>query len=167
MRNILAIGVVATALIATGAMAQTLPANVYGSIGVTQHSNDYDTTSISGRIGTQLTPHIGIEAEGGLGVNDDSKNGIKYKNKGAFGAYLTARAPVAPKFDILGRIGYVNSWTEKTTSTQKFKNNSDDSFAVGIGAEYKLNPVNSIRADYTRFTDNDTDNFGLSLVHKF
>ena len=153
-----------TLFVAGAASAQE---NVYVNAGVTQHhTKNTDTASITGKVGTQINPYFGVEAEGGFGVNEDTYQGVKYKNKGDLGAYAVGTAPVNDKFSVLGRIGYHHTWEEAKAAGLKVKND-DGSFAAGVGAQYMLDTNNGIRADYTRYTEQKVDNFGVSYVHKF
>lgn len=156
--------VTSTLLVASAASAQE---NVYVNAGVTQHhTKDTDTASITGKVGTQINQYFGVEAEGGFGVSEDTVQGVKYKNKGDLGAYAVGTAPVNDKFSVLGRVGYHHTWAEAKAAGLKVKDD-DGSFAAGVGAQYMIDAQNGIRADYTRYTDQKTDNFGVSYVRKF
>ena len=155
------------ALFGTAALAQTAP-STYINAGVTQrHTDNTDTTSITGRVGTNINANFGVEAEAGYGINDDKFGGVTLKEKGNIGGYAVGRAEVAPNFSLLGRMGYSHTWAEAELGGIKTKSD-DGSFAVGAGAEYMFDDANGIRGDYTRLTKNDgVDNFSVTYVRKF
>lgn len=123
--------------------------------------------SITGRIGYQFNPNFAIEGEGGFGVNDDKVLGVTVKGRGTLGAYVVGIVPVGEKFSLLGRAGYQQAWVEAKLGSIKVKDD-DGSFAIGVGAQYMFDDANGVRADYTRYTENDgTDGFAISYVRKF
>lgn len=155
------------ALFGTAALAQTAP-STYINAGVTHRNTDNtDTTSITGRVGTQLNANFGVEAEAGFGINDDKIGAVTIKEKGNLGGYAVGRAEVAPNFALLGRMGYSHTWAEAKAGALKTKSD-DGSFAIGAGAEYMFDDANGIRGDYTRLTKGDgVNNFSVTYVRKF
>jgi hypothetical protein len=116
----------AAALALTGfagaASAQTLPTEVYGSLGYTQFGIDQDGDdfgvddselnfgAVTGRAGAKLNRYFGAEGELQIGVNDSEENlgggvtvsaGLNYSASVFAVGYL----PVAPNFDLLARLG--------------------------------------------------------------
>ena len=89
-------------------------------------------------------------------------------------AFGVGRLPVSPKFNLLGRAGYHNTEigvdvVNTTTGTEDKADFSTDGFAYGVGAEYALNPLTSIRADYTIYDYDgpDADAVSLAIARKF
>ncbi len=156
------------ALVSTAAFAQTMPSNLYGNVGVTANDNDgVKTTSLSGKFGIEVNKNLAFEAEGGVGIDTDKIGAAEYKHKGDLGAYAVGQLPVNEKFSLLGRVGYHHVWDQVETSGVKVKGD-DGSFAAGVGGQFMFDDKNGVRADYTRYTENDgMDNFAVSYVRKF
>lgn len=157
--------ILASSLLGGAAMAQT---NMYGNVGVTQrHTDNTDTLSLTGRLGTNLATNFGLEAEGGIGIDGDRIGGVKLRDTANLGAYAVGRLPVSENFSLLGRAGYHHTWAEAKLGNVRTETD-DGSFAIGASAEYMFDDKNGIRADYTRHTENDgVDTFGLAFVRKF
>jgi outer membrane immunogenic protein len=130
-------------------------------------SGDINTGVLAGTVGYNFTPNFAVEGNAGLGVNDDTIGGVKLRTTGQLGAFAVARAPVAERFEVLGRMGYVHQWAEAKAAG--IKTESDDgSFAIGAGAQFNVDEANGVRVDYTRYTENDgRDGFAVSYVRKF
>ncbi len=164
------------ALASSAAFAQDKPLNLYGNAGVTVNDNDgVQTTSLSAKIGTEINKYFAVEAEGGIGVDTDkltSPNQTfaalgEYKHRGDLGAYAVGKYPVSDKFSLLGRVGYHHVWDQVKTGTATYKDDAG-TFAAGVGGQFMFDENNGIRADYTRYTENDgMDNFAVSYVRKF
>lgn len=163
--NKLAILAIAATMVASTASAQSA-VDCYINAGVGQlHTRGSDTTELNGRVGVNLNPNFGIEAEGGFGVSDDNK--LIIKQNGNLGAFGVARAEVAPNFALLGRMGYSHAWTEQRVGN-RIKDVNDGSFAIGAGAQFMFDENNGVRLDYTRLTkDKGADKYGVSFVRKF
>lgn len=154
-------------LIGTSAMAQTAP-SPYVNFGLNQrHTSNTDNVSLLGRFGADFNQYFGAEAEGTIGLTEDTIGGVKLKDRGSLGAYVVGHSPINENLTLLGRVGYQQVWAQAKTGTTKIESD-DGSFAVGVGGQYMLDDKNGIRADYTRYTENDgTDNFAVSYVRKF
>lgn len=161
--------ILASSLLGGAAMAEPAANGVYGTVGITQHhASNSDTLSLTGRIGTNLNTNFGLEAEAGIGIDDDNIAGlVSFRNTADLGAYAVGRLPVSENVSLLGRVGYHHNWQEAKYLGVSLTND-DGSAAVGAGAELMFNETSGIRADYTRFTEGKgVDNFGVSYVHKF
>ena len=130
-------------------------------------SGRINTGTVQGRVGYNLNPNFAVEGEAGLGVLSDDIGGVKVRTRGTLGAFAVATAPVADRFSLIGRAGYVQTWVE--AKALGVKSEADDgSFAVGVGGQYMIDDVNGIRADYTRYTKDDgRDGLAVSYVRKF
>jgi outer membrane immunogenic protein len=97
----------------------------------------------------------------------DNEAGVKLRTRGTLGAFAVATAPVAERFSLIGRAGYVQTWAEAKALGIKSERD-DGSFAVGVGGQYMIDDANGIRADYTRYTKDDgRDGVAVSYVRKF
>jgi outer membrane immunogenic protein len=130
-------------------------------------SGRVNTGVYQGRVGYAINPNFAVEGEGSLGGRSDRVNGVNLRTRGTLGAFAVATAPVADRFSVIGRAGYVQTWAE--AKALGVKTQADDgSFAVGVGGQYMLDEANGIRADYTRYTKNDgRDGVAVSYVRKF
>jgi outer membrane immunogenic protein len=130
-------------------------------------SGRINTGTVQGRVGYHVTPNFAVEGEAGLGGVTDTVGAAKLRTRGTLGAFAVATAPVAERFSVIGRAGYVQTWAEAKALGVKTERD-DGSFAVGVGGQYMLDEANGIRADYTRYTKDDgRDGVAVSYVRKF
>jgi outer membrane immunogenic protein len=164
----------ATAFASAPSFAQTIatsspiPANTYVNGGYNAlQSGRINTGTVQGRVGYNFTPNFAVEGEAGLGGVTDNEAGVKLRTRGTLGAFAVATAPVAERFSLIGRAGYVQTWAEAKALGIKSERD-DGSFAVGVGGQYMIDDANGIRADYTRYTKDDgRDGVAVSYVRKF
>ena len=175
MRNIL-LAVVAVSAIAAPAFAQTNPEpRGYGSLGYTHLEGDNATTgAVTGRLGVNLNRYIALETEASVGVKDDDftaagvDGSIKHEWDAA--GYVVGKYPVSDKLELFARGGYGH-----TELKQEFPGaNTDvggDSWNYGAGANYYLDGVNGVRADWTRrdYRDDagEADAYSVSYIRRF
>ena len=176
MRNII-LSAAAVSLFAVPAMAQSLQSpTYYGTLGYSQmQGDDTDLGAVTGRLGAKLTPYLGVEGETSFGVGHDDVSfaGVdgKVEHRYDVAAYGVATLPVQPNFDLFARVGY--GVTEvKASAAGVAASDHSDSVNYGVGANYHLDGVNGIRADWTRrdFQDDnagEADVYSLSFVRKF
>ncbi|MBJ7486082.1 porin family protein [Brevundimonas sp.] len=176
MRNII-LSAAAISLFAVPAMAQSLQSpTYYGTLGYSQmQGDDADLGAVTGRLGAKLTPYLGVEGETSFGVGHDDVSfaGVdgKVEHRYDVAAYGVATLPVQPNFDLFARVGY--GVTEvKASAAGVAASDHSDSVNYGVGANYHLDGVNGIRADWTRrdFQDDnagEADVYSLSFVRKF
>lgn len=165
----LSILTVATFVAAPVLAQDSTSGKVYAGVGY----NYYETTdnanngALVGRLGYQFTDNFAIEGEGGVGVQDDKILGVKISTRGTLGAYAVAIAPLSENFSLIGRVGYQHIWVEAKLGSVKVEAD-DGSFGIGVGAQYMFDDANSIRGDYTRYTEDDgADSFAISYIRKF
>jgi outer membrane immunogenic protein len=154
------------ALMAVPALAQEQ--GPYINLGYSNLDSDGINNGVLGaRAGYAFHPNFAVEAEGGIGIADDTVGGATVKTDGTLGAYAVGRLPVSTNFNLLGRVGYQHLWA--TAEAAGIEAEADDgSFAVGVGAEVMFDDVNGIRGDYTRYTEGEgTNAISLSYVRKF
>jgi outer membrane immunogenic protein len=169
--RIFALTILATTVFAAGpSFAQSVAplTNTYVNGGYNAlQSGRINTGTVQGRIGYNFTPNLAVEGEAGLGGFKDTIGGVELRTRGTLGAFAVASAPVADRFSLIGRAGYVQTWAE--AKAFGVKSTSDDgSFAVGVGGQYMIDDANGIRADYTRYTEgNGRDGVAVSYVRKF
>lgn len=154
--------------------AQVSP-EYYGSVGYgSTRADGADVGALQGRLGAKLTPHFGVEGEVGVGVTDDKTYvagapvNVELKHQAA--AYAVGYLPVTPQIDLLARAGYGTS-KFKSSLAGVSSSESQDSWNYGVGAQYKLDDKNGLRADWTKseFTNSkaDADTLAVSYVRKF
>ena len=130
-------------------------------------SGRINTGVVQGRVGHAFTPNFAVEGEAGLGGVTDKVAGVSLRTRGTLGAFAVASAPVAERFALIGRAGYVQTWAEAKALGVKTERD-EGSFALGVGGQYMLDDANGIRADYTRYTKDDgRDGVAVSYVRKF
>ncbi len=139
--------------------AQAQTSGVYVSGGYTQFNGDggADLGAITGRVGVNITPYVAIEGEGSFGVKGDS--GTDLDNE--LGAFVVAKLPLSPSFDVFARVG--------ASRIETSPGGSEDGVAYGAGGTFNLTPIDGIRADWTRhdYDVGNADAYSLSYVRKF
>ncbi|WP_298916147.1 outer membrane beta-barrel protein [uncultured Algimonas sp.] len=158
------------ALVAGAAQAQT--AQPYYGVGV--DAFDFDSYTLSGRLGTNFSEYIGVEGQAGIGIIDDevTVGGTEVEvGVDVFAAaFLTGRYPVSPQFDLIGRAGYY--YAEASAESGGVSVDGDaDGLAFGAGGQYNFGPAfrNGIRVEYTNLDgDGDSgDAFSVAFIRKF
>ena len=168
-----AVAASAATLMAMPAAAQDT--GVYGNLGYTAVDGDGGTLgAVGGRIGAKLHPNFGVEGELAFGVKDDevTVGGAAVENKlehsGA--VYAVGFVPMTENFDLLARVGFGASKTEVTGANFNVSS-VDESWNYGVGAQYRFDGVNGVRADWTRHDFNhdagEADAWTVSYVRKF
>lgn len=160
-----------------GAYGQNNPRGYkYGTLGVVAYDLDSDIYGIQGRLGYQSANIIGAEVEGSFGVIDDKetvgaidlKAGVDY----SAAAFARGVIPLGERFNVFARGGYhvtgIRGSASDATGTVKVSDTTDG-FAYGAGAEWAVNPRDSIRLDYTRYDlgPGETDSLSLAYARKF
>ena len=176
MKTLIAATLVAASVAAIPALshAQVSP-EYYGSVGYgSTRADGADVGAIQGRLGAKLTPHFGVEGEVGVGVTDDKTDvagvpvNVELKHQAA--AYAVGYLPVTPNIDLLARAGY-GTTKFKASSGGVSATDSQDSWNYGVGAQYRLDDKNGLRADWTKseYTNSkaDADTLAVSYVRKF
>ena len=128
-------------------------------------------------VGYDLGSFLGVEAEGGLGINDakdtfegaEVEGGVNY----SLGVFGRANVPIGRSLRAYGRAGYVTTELEATASFAGASATESDTFsgfAYGAGIElFRGNGGGfSLRGDYTRyeFDDGAADAIMLTLGYK-
>ena len=175
MRNII-LSALAVSAISAPALAQSISdPQIYVSGGYTHLDSEAgDLGALTGRVGAKLTPYLGVEGEGSIGVRNERRNvgdvSTKFEHRYDAAAYAVASVPVQPNLDLFARVGY--GVTEIKAKALGFSASEHlDSVNYGAGAEYRLDGQNGIRADWTRrdFRDDggEADTYALSFVRRF
>jgi hypothetical protein len=151
----------------------------YGSLGdsylSTNHNGSVD--EITGRIGARLGQHWGVEGEIGGGLSEGKTStpaGNLYTTEPIAGAgYVVGYLPIAPRLELLGRVGYGQSSFHETINGRSVGGDTH-SANFGAGAQYWLTSNDALRADYTRRdylggsgSPVGADTWSLSFVRKF
>jgi len=149
---------------------------VYGSLNYGQtRTRGADTGAIQGRLGAKLTPNFGVEAEVAGGVDGDKvytpggPANVKMEHQVA--GYAVGYLPVTPNIDLLGRVGYGTTKFSTNNPAATNFDGSRDSWNYGVGAQYKFDDKNGLRADWTKseYTKSDLSSNTMSVgyVRKF
>lgn len=136
---------------------------------------DLDGASVGAvtlRGGYEFTDYLGFEGQIDFGIADDTvtvlATPIDVELNYAASLFGVARAPIAPNFNLLARVGYTTAEVE--ASVPGFSLSDDaDGFAYGVGGEFFIDDRNGFRVDYTRhdFDGGDADVFGIHYVRRF
>ena len=136
--------------------------------------DDATLSSLTARGGIEFNALIGAEFEAsfGLGAEEIDDTGAELELENQFGGYLTARYPLLPSLDAIGRVGYTTG--EFQASNSGVSGDAEvDGFAFGVGGEFMFTDNFGVRGDYTRIEadDDELDGgvnvFALTGVFKF
>ena len=123
--------------------------------------------AIFARGGYTFGQYFGVEADGAFGVSDKSVGAAELGAKYSIAGYAVGRLPLGEQFDLIARVGYHSTEIE----AKAFGNTvsaTADGIAYGGGAEYKIDGVNSIRADFTVFNDGGaTNTASIAYIRRF
>jgi len=175
MRNII-LAAVAVSVIAAPAFAQTnVEPRGYGSLGYTHLDGDAATTgAVTGRLGVNLNRYLAVETEASVGVKKDDITvaGVDGEIKQDWDAagYVVGKVPVSDKLELFARGGYGH--TELTRDVAGDRTDiGGDSWNYGAGANYFVDGLNGVRADWTRRDYRDdagkADAYSLSYIRRF
>jgi outer membrane immunogenic protein len=177
MKTLITATLVAGSVLAAPLFAQAQNSTeVYGSLNYGQtRTRGADTGAIQGRVGAKFTPNFGVEAEVAGGVDDDKVytpgGPATVKMEHQVAGYAVGYLPVTPNIDLLARAGYgTTKFTTNNPAATEF-DGSRDSWNYGVGAQYKFDDKNGIRADWTKseYTKSDlsSNTVAVGYVRKF
>lgn len=154
----------AVSLAALAATAFGLPvlahAEPYANLGYTWYDAEGDDVGgVTGRLGYRFTPHLGVEAEGTLGVDDN--DGAELNS--ALGAYAVGTLPIGTSLDVHGRVGYNQLDIDRTSGPDI----DDGGLSYGAGVGWQATQNFGLRADWTRTETDGGDADGLSVGGAF
>lgn len=145
-----------------------------------------DTNAITGRIGWQMTPMFGLEADLSVGIDegdldfDSSEDDLDFddNNDGDFtdiinvsgdvgldylvAAYGRAVFPVSDRFELSARAGYAYTQVGANAVTGggnqiEIAEDAEDGFTAGAGITFDLTENIELRGDYTWFGFDEVD----------
>lgn len=167
MKTLLAASAAIVALGATAANAQSMPAQPYINLGAGYTFDDIEVFTGVARVGVNLGANFGLEAEGQIGLDDDTIGATSVDIDHILAAFARVRGQVGPNTEIFGRIGYYTSESTATTGAVSVSGDDDD-FAAGFGAQFGLGSRTGLRLDYTNFGfDTDSNQVTATLVVNF
>jgi outer membrane immunogenic protein len=159
----------AAGLAGTAQAQETGQTGLYANGGYTHFdAGDVTLGGVTGRAGYRFHPNFAVEGEATFGVKDDQVGAATVELDHAVGVFGVGIIPVAPNFDVFGRVGY--GQVEASASVPGISASADDDgFAYGGGAQFMLTPQFGLRADYTRLEgeDDGVDTVSASAVVKF
>jgi hypothetical protein len=162
------------ALASLAAIAVVAPAFAEGNIELGAGYSHFDADganlgALTARGTYFFTPHVGVEGEASIGIDDDQVGAAKVELDNSVAAFGVAQMPVAERVDVFARAGYAsNDYNVKVPGVGS-ASGSDDGFAYGVGGKVFLNEKFGLRADLTRYEGDDTDADVISVggVMKF
>lgn len=151
-------------LVAAPASAQdSSDVKVYASIGASiLADSDISLGGAQARIGFRGA-HFGVEAEGMIGVTDDSFAGLDVDLDSQFAGYVVGYMPVSENVELIGRIGYGTFQVSTPLGSGDAQTTN-----FGVGMQYNMDDNNGFRADYTYMSgDGNAYMLGVSYVRTF
>lgn len=166
MKTVLIAAAAAAALLAAPAFAQAQEVYASAGLGVID-SSPVKLGAATFRLGANVTPLIGLEAEASFGVSGDQILGVNYDMNTEYAAFVTLRHAFGEKGTLIGRLGYAT--TEVEASAGPISVTDDQSgVAYGLGVQGQIGDSSAIRLDWTRYNfDEDADALTVSFVHTF
>jgi outer membrane immunogenic protein len=160
----------AACLMTTPALAQDGGPGLWGSVGYTHIGVEgMSLGAITGRVGAQFNPVLGIEGEGSFGVGSESEGGVEVKLSHDFAGYVTASLPMTDNARLVGRVGY--GTTEIEAEELGVSDDFDaGGYRYGVGAEFFFDDSNGVRVDFLRVDAEDSleaDLYTISYVRRF
>ncbi len=141
----------------------------YNFVAIDDGWDRLNVETISGKIGAQPHPFIGIEARFGFGVGEHQLDGVNYELNNTFGGYaslnLANGSPITPYF-LLG----VSNIEIEATSIAGTTTEEDSDFSFGAGVEIEMAPGLAGNIEYLNYYDNGTtivDGVGLGVTFRF
>ena len=172
MRTVVFASIAALGLTAA-ANAQTTDGSGYIGAGVAvvnvdlEGLGDVTNTAISGTVGYDFSPNLGVEAQGLVGVTEDEVLGADVKINYALSGFVVGRLPVGESgSNLFARVGYGIAEAEASAGGTTVSED-DSGFAYGIGGEWAFAGPNAIRFDATLLEGNDTTIYGVSYIRRF
>ncbi len=131
-------------------------ADLYGnaSYGFTESefaNRDFDTPTLNLAIGNTFTPYIAAEARLGLGLGDDSDNGLRAEIEEYFAVYAKPTLPLNEVLTIYGLLGIA-----ETSVDTNFGDEDDDDISYGIGLSAKTRHGVDLFGEYVSLYDDDS-----------
>lgn len=177
MKFLLAASAVALAALPAVASAQT-DSRAYATLGYGRLETDDATLgAVTARVGYKFLPYAGVEAEAGVGVEDEGfdvsiggSSGV-YELKHDVAAYAVAFLPLGERFEAFARVGYGTTNVEASAFGVTPRGDGE-SINYGAGASVFLDGYNGLRADWTRrdFQDDgagEADTWTVSYIRRF
>lgn len=137
---------------------------------------DVDTNGLVFRSGYDVSRYLGFEAEGFIGLEEDSLDvmtiagmlSVDADVKYSATAFIVGRYPVGQTgSSVFARFGYGETEYDLSAPGLTTNSVSNDGFAYGIGGEWLFHGLNGVRADYTSMNNGSEDVFAISYVRRF
>lgn len=154
---------------------------------------EIDTDAVTARIGLQMTPMFGIEADLSTGIQDgdldfdSSEDDLDFddNNDGDFtdiinvngdlgldfmaAAYGRAVFPLSDNFELSARVGYAYAEVSANATTPGGSNielfdDAEDGWTAGAGLTFDINENLELRADYTWYGLDNVDVTGATVA---
>ncbi len=125
---------------------------------------------LGGRLGARFGRYVGVEGEGGFGVNTQTISGVALKLQSEYAAYGIGFLPISPKADVFARVGYGHS-SIKGTLAGVSTSLGEDSVNYGGGVQFFWTDKDGTRAEFTRHDFRNgggaANVFAISYVRRF
>ena len=152
-----------------------------------------DTNAVTARLGWQMTPMFGFEADLSAGIDDgdldfdSSEDDLDFddNNDGDFtdiinvsgdlgldfmaAAYARAVLPISDRFELSARAGYAYAQVDANVVTPggtqiQIGEDAEDGFTAGAGLTFDITESLELRADYTWFGLDEVDVTGGTIA---
>jgi hypothetical protein len=155
-------------------IAAAAPALAEGKLELGAGYSNFDTDgadigALTARGTYFITPHVGVEGEASIGIDDDQVGAANVELDSAFGAFGVVQMPVSERVDLFARAGYATSDYNVDVPGLGSASGDDDGLAYGVGGKVFLTERFGLRGDFTRYEGDDLDADVISVggVMKF
>ncbi|GGF63481.1 porin family protein [Alteromonas lipolytica] len=153
--------------------AETLSPSIYAGasavyVDYSEGDIDMDLGAILGRVGTQLTDYVALEARLGTGVSDDSLYGVELELNYMYGLYAKAGFENNGFYPYVV-LGYTKGELEASYGGYH-ENASDSDLSYGAGIDYAFTDRVSGNIEYMSYLDKDgyeLNGFSAGFTYKF
>ena len=120
---------------------------------------------LQGKLGWRPLRYLGVEAEGGIGVDEDQVFLGSVKVEREYGAFAVGYLPLMQTVDVFARAGYISVELESSTANAQDQDSSGAGY--GLGAIWYVGPLD-VRFEFTRYdVENTADAYMISLGSRF
>ena len=141
----------------------------YNFVSIDDGWDQLGVETLSGKIGVQPHPLLGLEGRLGYSTDDRRLRGVDYALDNTVGAYVTLnlanKSPITPYFLLGASHVEITATSIAGTTTEE---DSDFSFGAGLDVEFTRGVSGNI--EYLQYYDNGTtiiDGMGLGVTFRF
>ena len=144
----------------------------YQHIMIDEDGVDADLGAVTGHLGYSFSDFFAVEAEGSIGVKDETVDilgtDVDLELNYLVGAFARGQLPLGQNATLFARAGVVNAELE-VSGPGASASESESGYGYGAGGEFMFSERVGLRGEYTRYDidDLEADTFTVAAVLKF